>query len=143
MENASKALTMAGGILLAILLITLLIRSFSNVQEFQMSQLSEEEQKQLVEFNSRYIKLLNEYVYGHEVLTLMNKHENDGLVKVEFEGDSEVPTKDAGSYTYHFAEPQNETRYYKCVGLKYDNSTGKVKEIIFEQIKLSAGVTPP
>lgn len=97
MENASKALVMIGGILIAVLLIALLYKSFFNVRDFQISQLSEEEQKQIAEFNSRYVRLLNEYVYGNEVITLMNKYEDDNLVEVLFNPGT-VPTMNPERY---------------------------------------------
>lgn len=77
MENASKALLMAGGILIAVLIIALLVRSFTSVSIFQKAKLSEEEQAQLVAFNEQYTKYLGQYVYGTEVITVINKSLND------------------------------------------------------------------
>lgn len=77
MENASKALLMAGGILIAILILTLVVRSFTTISIFQKSRLSEEEQEQLVEFNEQYTKYLGQYVYGTEVITVINKSLNN------------------------------------------------------------------
>ena len=85
MENASKALIMAGGILIAIIIIALLIKGYTNVSIFQKTKLSEEEQEKLVAFNEQYTKYLGQYVYGIEVSTLMNKCEDDGNVIVELE----------------------------------------------------------
>lgn len=73
MENASKALMMAGGVLIAVLILVLLVRSFTGVSNFQMSQLTEEEQQQLIAFNEQYSKYLGKYVYGTEVITVINK----------------------------------------------------------------------
>ena len=73
MENASKALLMAGGILIAMLIIAVLVRSFTTVSIFQKAKLSEEEQAELVAFNEQYTKYLGQYVYGTEVITVINK----------------------------------------------------------------------
>lgn len=128
MENASKALLMAGGILIALIIIAVLIRSYTNVSIFQKTKLSEEEQEKLVAFNEQYTKYLGQYVYGIEVRTLMNKCENDGNdVIVELEKGSAIPPTDVGQ----------DTKYYKCTGIEYDNSTGKVKKIKFVEVKLS------
>lgn len=127
MENASKALIMAGGILIAIIIIALLIKGYTNVSIFQKTKLSEEEQEKLVAFNEQYTKYLGQYVYGIEVSTLMNKCEDDGNVIVELEKGSTIPPKDVGQ----------DTKYYKCTGIEYDNSTGKVKKIKFAEVKLS------
>ena len=127
MENASKALIMADGILIAIIIIALLIKGYTNVSIFQKTKLSEEEQEKLVAFNEQYTKYLGQYVYGIEVSTLMNKCEDDGNVIVELEKGSTIPPNDVGQ----------DTKYYKCTGIEYDNSTGKVKKIKFAEVKLS------
>lgn len=127
MENASKALLMAGGILIALLIIALLIRSYTNVSIFQKTKLSQEEQEKIEAFNEQYTKYLGQYVYGVEVRTLMNKYDNDKQVVVELEKGSSLPPTDVGQ----------EIKYYKCIGIEYDNSTGKVNKIKFSEIKLN------
>lgn len=124
MENASKALLMAGGVLIAIVTIAFLVKSLSTVQQFQMSQLSAEEQEQLTAFNEQYTKYVGQYVYGTEVITLQNKYFNDELVEVKLEDDSDQPSYDL-----------TDTKYYKCTKVEYDNM-GKVNKIYFKQIKL-------
>jgi len=124
MENASKALLMAGGVLIAIIMIGLLAKAFGAVSLFQRAQLSEEEQAQLVAFNEQYTKYLGQYVYGTEVRTLKNKYDDDGKVNVIY--DVEPPTGVG-----------QDTMYYKCTAITYDNSTGKVNSITFQQINLS------
>ena len=140
MENASNALLMAGGILIAIIIIGLLVSMFSNASEFQMSQLSQKEQEELIAFNEQYTKYLNQYVYGTEVLTLQNKYNNDGEVNVILTHDSEQPTATDNRYEYDEDTDSysNETRYYKCINITYDNLTGKVNSITFKQIKMSS-----
>lgn len=142
MENASKALLMAGGILIALITIAVLVRSFGSISDFQKAQLSEEEQAQLVAFNEQYTRYLNQYVYGTEVLTLQNKYNNDRKVKVILTEGSEQPMQDENKYKYDEENNSysNETRYYKCTGITYDNSTGRVNTITFTQIKLSTTV---
>ena len=82
MENASKALLMAGGVLIAILILAILVRSFTTVSNFQKTKLSEEEQAQLVSFNKQYTKYLGQYVYGTEVISVINKSQNNKSHKI-------------------------------------------------------------
>ena len=124
MENASKALAMAGGILIVIIIIALLVRSFTTIGIFQKAQLSEEEQAQLVAFNEQYLKYLGQYVYGVEVRTLINKYENDHKVEVVIEG-TEPPTAVG-----------QDTKYYKCEGIEY-NDEGRINKIKFKEITIS------
>lgn len=82
MENASKALLMVGGVLIAIIIIAVLVRSYSSISMFQKAQLSEEEQAQLIAFNEQYTKYLGQYVYGTEVITVINKTLNNKSHKI-------------------------------------------------------------
>ena len=132
MENASKALAIAGGVLIAIITIGFLVKSFSTINEFQMSQLSQEEQEQLIAFNEQYTKYLNQYVYGTEVITLQNRYENDKLVKVILAPGSEQPTMKDNHYEYISEEGgkgyySNKVKYYKCTGITYDEDNRKSK----------------
>lgn len=140
MENASKALLMAGGVLIAIVTIAFLVKSLSTVQQFQMSQLSAEEQEQLTAFNEQYTKYVGQYVYGTEVITLQNKYGNDRLVEVDVEGEQPDVTDNKYNYNSATNSYSNKTRYYKCTKVEYDNM-GKVNKIYFKQINLSASTT--
>ena len=133
MENASKALLMAGGILIAIIIIALLLRTFSTMNQLQMANLSQEEQQKLIAFNEEYTKYLNQYVYGNDVLTLINKKSITG---VDVEVDGELPDKADNHFAYNNTTftYSSDTKYYKCTEIKFNNATGKVNYIKFVQI---------
>lgn len=116
MENASKALLMAGGVLIAIVTIAFLVKSLSTVQQFQMSQLSAEEQEQLTAFNEQYTKYVGQYVYGTEVITVINKSLNNTEYPIT------VNIKFAGEYTYKVKGKYNITTK------KYDEKTVTIKK---------------
>lgn len=128
MENASKALLMAGGILIAIITIALLVKSFTSISSFQEAKLTQKQQEEIVAFNEQYTKYLGQYVYGVEVATLKNKYDNDGLVYVNVlpEG-TQIPTGIG-----------QDTQYYKCKNITYDNQTGRVNSITFEKITINS-----
>lgn len=140
MENASKALLIAGGVLLALLIIVVLLRTYGGISSFQKTKLSQEEAQQIEEFNKQYTKYLGQYVYGTEVISLQHKFENDGMVEVKIE-EGKTPEqkngwkKDQNTFSY-----TNETTYYKCTNIGYNTSTGRVNSIIFKQITLNSGV---
>ena len=73
MENATKALLMAGGVLIAITIITILVKTYGNISTFQRQKLSEEEIAQIEEFNKDYTKYSGQYVYGTEIISMINK----------------------------------------------------------------------
>ena len=87
MENASKALLIAGGVLIAIILISVLVRTYGNISLFQRQKLTEEEIARIEEDNKAYTKYLNQYVYGTEVISVINKAADskfDVSVKIKF-----------------------------------------------------------
>jgi len=72
MENASKALIMAGAVLIAMIIISLLVAFFGNLRNLQNTQLSKEQIEQATEFNKQY-DVYDRNVYGSELLSLANK----------------------------------------------------------------------
>lgn len=111
MENASKALIIAGSVLIAILIIAVLVKSYSNISIYQRNKLTEEEQEQLEAFNEQYTKYAGQYVYGTEVITTINKIKQ-----------SEYPIKViiqfADEYTYTKKEYENGKKVDKTVTIK-------------------------
>lgn len=75
MENASKALIMAGSILLALLVIGALIFMFREVGSNRQSDQEEVKQAQINEFNKSYLSY-EKTLYGSELLSLVNKMED-------------------------------------------------------------------
>lgn len=118
MENASKALLMAGGILIAIIILTLLIRTYGNIGAFQKQQLTAEEAKQIEEYNKDYTKYDGQYVYGTEVITVINRATNEKQRSGQ-EAKIYITFKEGG-YTYNIVD--------------YDKNTGRrtSKEIIIK-----------
>lgn len=73
MENASKALLMAGGMLIALLIISALILMFNQISDYQKAQSSSEKNLQLVDFNKEYTQYTYDDIKGYELISLINK----------------------------------------------------------------------
>lgn len=73
MENASKALIMAGGMLLAILIISLLIYAWGLFSKYQSSSDSLDEIENTAEFNKQFSNYDRNGVQGYEILSIVNK----------------------------------------------------------------------
>lgn len=73
MENASKALLMAGGILLTMLVVTVLMYAFGLVSEYQANQDRLKEIEEVSKFNQQFTGYERNDVLGYEVLSLVNK----------------------------------------------------------------------
>lgn len=73
MENAAKALLMAGGILLAILTMSLIVYLTSSASRIANSQDKRKEAQQLAEFNKSYEAYNKTRMYGTDIITVVNK----------------------------------------------------------------------
>lgn len=72
MENASKALIMAGGVLTALLVISLLVYARQSLKEYGEAKEQTETLSQTSEFNQSFDAYNREGVYGSELLSLAN-----------------------------------------------------------------------
>lgn len=73
MENASKALVMAGGILIALLVVGALMLMINQVSYYEKSESISEKAQQQAEFNKEYVKFTYGDIKGYEVISLVNK----------------------------------------------------------------------
>lgn len=72
MENASKALLIAGGVLLAVLVLSLFGLLLSNISSNQMAQEKTKQAEQLKEFNQQWEAYNKKALYGTDIITVMN-----------------------------------------------------------------------
>lgn len=73
MENASKALLIAAGILIGLILITMIIYGYGQISSYYEAKEANKETEQLVEFNKQYIGYNRDDVRGSDLLSLVNK----------------------------------------------------------------------
>lgn len=74
MENASKALLMAGGILIALLVIGALLLMFNQISTYQQFETSSDKNAQLAKFNMDFERYLDDKgISGADIVTLANK----------------------------------------------------------------------
>lgn len=73
MENASKALLMAGGVFIALMVIGALVLMFNNLTAYQQSKNAEIESQEIIEFNNEYISYARDDVRGNDLISLINK----------------------------------------------------------------------
>lgn len=74
MENASKALLMAGGILIAILIIGALLLMITQIGDYQRTKDSGAKSNQIAKFNSDFERYLDDKgIKGTDIVSLINK----------------------------------------------------------------------
>ena len=79
MENASKALLIAGGVLLAMMILALAVYVFTAMGGFAESQDRKKLTEQIEAFNNSYLAYNKSVMYGTDVLTVSNKAEENNL----------------------------------------------------------------
>ena len=73
MENATKALVMAGSVLIALMIIGALILMFGNLSSYQNVATQSERESQIIEFNRKYETYNRNKVRGSEIYSLLNQ----------------------------------------------------------------------
>lgn len=84
MENASKALLMAGGILLGVLILSGLVLMWTKISELQASQSEATKEEQIIKFNQEFETYVSEEeISGVDLISLLNKIESYNKKKDE------------------------------------------------------------
>lgn len=73
MENASRALVIAGGILIGLITISLFYYMFNRVSEFQDITKDDTQQQELLDFNQGFEAYNKKIMYGADVISVLNK----------------------------------------------------------------------
>lgn len=73
MDNASKALLMAGWVLIALLVISLAVLAYNQMSQYQRSQSDLVEVEQLADFNEQFTQYIRDDLNGIDLVTLANK----------------------------------------------------------------------
>lgn len=86
MENASRALEIAAGVLLAVLILSLIVYFFSKIGEWPEQQDDMMSSEQLAKFNQEYEVYEKKMMYGVDVISCFNKAQSNNEKYVEGEG---------------------------------------------------------
>lgn len=82
MENASRALLMAGGILLGILILALMVALFATSSDFNKSYDEAKHSEAIQRFNTNFTKYLGHDLTIHQVVTICNFAYMNGVTTV-------------------------------------------------------------
>lgn len=93
MENASKALIIAGSVLLAVLIITALIYTFSQISSLKQVEASSEEEKILAQYDKEIESFNRPGLYGSEILSLANLVEDYNKRQSDLKGYKPITLK--------------------------------------------------
>ena len=125
MENASKALLIAGGVLIAILIVSVLVVTLNIVNSNQRTREKALATEQLAEFNQKYEAYNKKALRGTDIITLKNMAKSEGnafTVKVT-NGTEEIDV----------SIEKNKTAIFACTKVEYNN--GRISALTFQKIK--------
>lgn len=77
MENASKALLIAGGVLIALLVLGALLLMFSQLSSYQTAQKLYEATDDIAKYNEEYTRYTGNEIQGYELISVINKATNN------------------------------------------------------------------
>ena len=155
MENASNALMMAGGVLIGILLLSVLVVAFNGAADLAKSYDDSLSTTSLQAFNNNFEKYTSEPVDIQSIITMTHfakdYNTKNGLVKgdsiyisvvcerkaLEEQTDEEL-VQYLQDNTFVIDDQGNEDRtqfqQYMCKSVEYNEGTGTVTKITFEKI---------
>ena len=142
MENASKALIMAGGVLIGILILSLAAYLFVDLGSTSAEITAKNTEKQITEFNSKFTVYENYNditIYDIVSLAAYAKENNEYYKDVNDEGiDVKIGNSSILNKSYielindnAYADNNGTLKKYSCSAIEY-NSRGKVKSITFQ-----------
>lgn len=73
MENASKALIMAGSVLIGVIVVSLFMVMANSLTDYQQTQTQNQREAQIISFNNSYEGYIRDNVKGYELMSLVNK----------------------------------------------------------------------
>lgn len=80
MENASKALLMAGGILIAIIVLSAFVLSYTYMTSAKQAQIDQELQEEILNFNTPFLAFNKKAMYGVDVISILNLAINNNKI---------------------------------------------------------------
>ena len=137
MENAAKALLMAGGILIALLVMGALVLLFSNLSDYQNKTDASVKQSQIAEFNNQFEPYNRNDVTLMELKSLYNKILSNNAkseYKIETNISSPEVYENIEADSLSIPEDDKITLRFKCINIEYENADGRISKIEFEKV---------
>lgn len=157
MENATKALLIAGELLIGVIILSIFAYTFRHIFEFTESYYERQERQKIIQFNSQYTKYITQetngvediYIYAEDVVTITeqaiswNKTTADDSEKITvtildksgrliYSTAREEFKREDFLRTYKLTgDPSNNNKEYKfsCT-VNLNDTTGRVKEVV-------------
>lgn len=138
MENASKALIIAGGILLAMMILSLVVYVSLSMSDIAESEDRRTLAEQTTEFNKSYLSYNKSRVYGTDVITVYNKAEDNNIKNNDnMDYRIEINILDENGKNLNVSRDQEfKMAIFKCENVEYSQITGRVKKMTFKKVSI-------
>ncbi|MDO5555296.1 MAG: hypothetical protein Q4G09_01160 [Clostridia bacterium] len=131
MENATKALIIAGGIFFALLILSLIIYVATAISGMADEQDKNTLAKQIATFNKGYEAYNKSRMYGTDIITVVNKA-NDNNQKDQYQVTITVYDTNGNKISKNF--DGLKTQIFECTDVQYNEETGRIESMTFKQI---------
>ena len=136
MENATRALVMAGGMLIAIIILGALLLAFDNLSSYQDQMDSNEKSSQIAEFNNQFEAFNKNNLSLMELKSAWNKIMSNNAKNPEYTISENIQSiyVDINGDFKNFPEEDKQNKKFKCTKIEYKNAEGRISNMIFEKI---------
>lgn len=136
MENASKALLMAGGILIALLIIGSIVLLFANLQDYQNKSDASVKQSQIAKFNNQFEPYNKDDLTLMELKSVYNKIVSNNTKYPEYEIDTNIDVvySNINVPFSQIEEEHKQNKIFKCTAIEYKNPDGRISKILFAEV---------
>lgn len=138
MENASKALLMAGGILLGVLILALLVTVFAGSKSLSDSYERTKQEEAIQQFNVNFTKYLGQELTIHEVVTICNFANLNNVNVINGKTKDQIPIdlNDINNLLLGGAYKDKKVSYIYKLEIKEYTEEGYVSKISFSNRQL-------
>ena len=153
MENATKALIIAGGMLIGMLIVGLLVWGFGQVRNFEQEQADQETIQEIIDFNERFEAYNRTTVRGYQMISLANLvydtnsryTETDGYnpvtITVDGLSSEDATDEDLVTYIQTYYDSMNSDQknalkqlVFECTDVEYDPQNSRVLSMSFRRL---------
>lgn len=138
MENASKALLMAGTVLVGILIITLMVTLFASSRDLSKEYQRNKESEAIQQFNVNFTQYLGQELSIHEVVTITNfaNLNNVSVINGKTKEQIAIDIKDINNLSLSGAYTGKKIGYIYKITIQEYTEDGFVSKISFSNRQL-------
>lgn len=136
MENATRALTMAGGILIALMILGALLLMFNNLSSYQNKNDASTKDSQIAEFNNQFEPYNKSNLTLMELKSVWNKIQSNNSKHSEYFIETNINSIYANIDKDFTSLPEEDKQkcVFECTNIDYD-SEGRINKMYFTKIK--------